>query len=157
MEGMNFSFFVMRGIDLWLLVGEFQPTCSPRYDVSINHEANGNAMSKTAPLNSTMVYYRVPAAPPVNGRFSSCSVYVIARLVPKSLPRENFCNLLILLSFWRKNIFGEFWYEICTGNKCRAFWYKMEKLQQFQTFTARRFCRGFGKNCRMTEQYSKTD
>jgi len=37
MEGMNFSFFVMHGIDLWLLVGEFQPTCSPCYDVSINH------------------------------------------------------------------------------------------------------------------------
>ena len=51
MEGMNFSFFVMRGIDLWLLVGEFRPTCSPRYDVSINHEANGNAMSMTASLN----------------------------------------------------------------------------------------------------------
>ena len=46
MEGMNLSFFVMRGIDRWLIVGEFQPTCSPRYDVSINHEANGNAMSK---------------------------------------------------------------------------------------------------------------
>jgi len=90
MEGMNFSFFVMCGIDLWLLVGEFQPTCSPHYDVSINHEANGNAMSKTAPLNRTMAYYRLPPAPSVNGWFPSCSVYVIARFVPKLLRRENF-------------------------------------------------------------------
>ena len=84
MEGMNFSFFVMRGIDLWLLVGEFQPTCSPRYDVSINHEANGNAMSKTASLNPTWNNFRSsnPDASRKRG-VSSCSVYVIAWPVPK--------------------------------------------------------------------------
>jgi hypothetical protein len=44
--------------------------------------------------------------PPVNGRFSSCSVYVIAWPVPKSLQRENICNLLKLLEKKDSQIVG---------------------------------------------------
>lgn len=39
--------------------------------VSTNSGAKWKPMLKTAPLTMTMAYYRLPTAPPVNGRFSS--------------------------------------------------------------------------------------
>ena len=120
-------------------------------------------MSKTAPLNPNMAYCRLPAEPPINGRFCSRSVYVNAWPVPKSPPRENFCNLLILLSFWRKIFYGWMFLSTKSDKFVEANSTNRENLNNFKRLQLDVFVERFGKNCPtigqncpMTEQYSKT-
>ena len=155
MEGMNFSFFVMRGIDLWLLVGEFQPTCSPRYDVSINHEANGNAMSKTASLNRRGIISGLPIPmPPVNGRFRRVRYMLLHDLCQNAWNEKIFVTCWFYWAFDKKIFSQKIGTKFAQAKNVELFWPKQKKRNEINTLDIRQKCPPIGKNCRMTERYS---